>query len=317
MTSLADSMRNNNFLKRISIMKPFSILLLCSISIFAQNTASYRIDISVIWSDVTHPHPNNAFPDGPEPYNKPHFSPIIGAVHDETVSLWYKGGIASDALKSCAESGSSELLKAEIAQYLSAGGEAPKELSTTFTVDSDHYFISFASMLAPTPDWIFGINNLSLRENGTFVNTKTIELFPVDAGTKNGHDYRYDYVETSPRELIRSLKSVSPFSHQPVVILTLTRTDTDVVSLETNSSSKPSSSAMFTGIRNGNLQYSIEESGVYSFSLYGLSGRELFTSTRELQQGVFSFASTQLGAGVHLAEMSSVHGTIQHRVIID
>jgi hypothetical protein len=49
-------------------------------------------------------------------------------------------------------------------------------------------------MIAPSPDWFVGVNGLNLFENGSFVNEKTIILYPYDAGTDSGTTY------TSPDE---------------------------------------------------------------------------------------------------------------------
>ena len=41
-------------------------------------------------------------------------------------------------------------------------------------------------MLAPRPDWFVGVDGVSLRENGSWLDSKVVELVVFDAGTDSG-----------------------------------------------------------------------------------------------------------------------------------
>lgn len=50
--------------------------------------------------------------------------------------------------------------------------------------------MSFVSMIDPSPDWFVGVSRLELcLENGSWVESKVLDLFPWDAGTDSGPTY--------------------------------------------------------------------------------------------------------------------------------
>jgi len=50
--------------------------------------------------------------------------------------------------------------------------------------------MSLVSMLGPSPDWIVGVSALELcSRNCTWVENKTLNLYPWDAGTDSGITY--------------------------------------------------------------------------------------------------------------------------------
>jgi hypothetical protein len=62
-------------------------------------------------------------------------------------------------------------------------------------------------MLAPSPDWFFGVSALDLCEGGRWAAERTVELFAYDAGTDSGPSYKSPDADTQPREPIRRIET--------------------------------------------------------------------------------------------------------------
>ena len=81
-------------------------------------------------------------------------------------------------------------------------------------------------MIAPSPDWFAGVTGLSLLNGvGQWADVRQVVLFPLDAGSDDGTSYTAGNANTSPKQPIRSLRGINPFSSAPVATLTFTRTD--------------------------------------------------------------------------------------------
>ena len=93
-----------------------------------------------------------------------HFTTLIGAVHNGSVTFWSSGGTASAGIESMAEVGGTSTLKSEInansnalaiiEQSIASGGTATATVDITLT--TDHPLVTLTSMIAPSPDWVCG-----------------------------------------------------------------------------------------------------------------------------------------------------------------
>ena len=177
------------------------------------------------WSASTHP---SAFPPGP------HFSPLIGAVHSERAVFWAPDDTASAGIELMAETGSTGRLAAEIRARMPGDALAVISGRGTGSPDSTtirgvvatraHPRITLVTMIAPSPDWFAGVAGLSLQDDfGQWRDRVEAVLYPLDAGTDDGPSYRSPNADTRPRQPIRSLQGVAPFSNAPVGTLILTR----------------------------------------------------------------------------------------------
>ena len=175
--------------------------------------ATYRVTFDAVWSAATHP---NDFPPGP------HFSGLIGATHGVGASFWQPGALASPGIESMAEAGSKSPLTAEIdaaiqngtAGFVISGGgisPSPGAVSVTFTISPSHSRVTLVSMIAPSPDWFVGVTGLDLIENGSWVQNKSIDLPPYDAGTDDGVSFVSPNAESTPHAPIQQI-TVAPFS---------------------------------------------------------------------------------------------------------
>ncbi len=170
-------------------------------------TARYRVRFNATWSATTHP---NQFP------STPHFSGLIGGTHNEEVNFWGPGQNATPGIKSMAETGGQSRLAGEVraaiglgtAQHVLRGGgigRSPGSVSLEFEISRDFPLVTLVSMIAPSPDWFVGVRDLSLLEAGDWVETRTLELFPYDAGTDSGVSFNSPDAPTVPPQPIRRL----------------------------------------------------------------------------------------------------------------
>lgn len=186
-------------------------------------TAQYRLTFNATWSAGTHAQD---FP------GNPHFSGLVGAVHNEQVIFWEAGQIATSGVEEVAETGGKNLMLQEVATAIANGyavteisgagiTTSPDTTSIEFEVSQDYPQITVSTMVAPSPDWFVGVHNLALFDGNEFVDSITIELPVYDAGTDSGVAYTSDNLDTSPRDPIMLLTSDSadtPFrSGLPVV----------------------------------------------------------------------------------------------------
>lgn len=166
----------------------------------------YELTFESTWNAENHPVD---FPSGA------HFSGTLGTTHNDAFSLWQPGELASPGIKEVAERGVSSPLDQEIAAALESGDafrmfnlgglQFDQSRNASFQVNSTHPLISFASMIAPSPDWLIGAHDVSLREDGLWIPEIVIDALPYDAGTDSGLTFNSSNLVTSPPQPIRLL----------------------------------------------------------------------------------------------------------------
>ena len=178
------------------------VVFLCLSPIVAQ--VRYEVVFVATWSEQTHP---TEFPPNP------HFSPLVGGLHNDSVTFWEVGGLASDGMETMAETGATDVLVGEIQQSASQGdasnstivGEgfgSPESRSLQFDATLEFSRITLVSMLAPSPDWFVGVAGLPLAPNGRWRDDVTVALFAYDAGSDSGTTYLSSNDDTVPAEPI-------------------------------------------------------------------------------------------------------------------
>lgn len=174
--------------------------------------ATYTVTFESTWSATSHPED---FPPNP------HFSGLIGAGHNGTVTFWSEGELASPGIRNMAETGSKSPLTDEIAAAITAGtadrtlsgggiGTSPGSVSLTFDITERFPLITLVSMVAPSPDWFVGVSSLNLLESGEWIESLSVELFAFDAGTDSGTTYTSANLPTDPPEDITRING-APF----------------------------------------------------------------------------------------------------------
>ena len=186
-------------------------------------SAAYRVTFEGKWTTAVTP---DGVPGGA------HFTPLIGAVHNDQVTFWREGGTASAGIESMAEVGGTNALKTDITAAGSNAGAvieignigATATVTADFTVTSTHPLVTLLSMITPSPDWFVGVSGLSLRNaaDDGWQPSLTADLFPYDAGTEEGTEFSLNNIATSPKGTITSIKGTGKFSNEPIASLTFT-----------------------------------------------------------------------------------------------
>ena len=199
----------------------FAAALACTAcaAVAQRGATAYRVTYHSSWSPGTHP---TAFPP------QPHYSPLVGATHDGSVTVWEPGGVATPGLEQVAEVGATTILAQELAQHVQAGGAAqvlnygfagalgvsPGSVSVTFVTTPAFSQLSLVSMLAPSPDWFVGLHGVELLQGGDWVEALTVPAHAYDAGTDSGGSYLSPDADVTPHQPIARVTTVSgPFAN--------------------------------------------------------------------------------------------------------
>lgn len=180
------------------------VFLYCSCkkeSAIAVPDAIYKITVVGKWQIPQFGVPSNV-----------HFTYFAGMVHNANARSWQPGSYASIGLKNLAESGGlTELIRETdsiILQKNAISHIAFPPPSATGTVSSNIYcnanysHVSFASMIAPSPDWFIGVNNLNLYVSDHWLQDTLLNLYVYDAGTKDGDVFSMTGPATMPQQNI-------------------------------------------------------------------------------------------------------------------
>ena len=160
-----------------------------------------------------------------------HFTTLIGAVHNGSVTFWSSGAMASAGVEQVTELGTTGTFKSEINGNMNAVAVIEKSLpsggtptaTVDFTVTTAHPLVTLLTMVAPSPDWFVGVSGLSLLDaQGDWLASHTVDLFPYDAGTEEGTEFSLSNAATSPQGTIASIKGTGKFSDEPIATLTFT-----------------------------------------------------------------------------------------------
>ena len=192
--------RNPLWLTRSMTPRTSKIITILAISLsIAANTsgqaetARYLVEVDNTWSPTTHP---GAFP------ADAHFSWMGGGVHNDEVSFWTEGVVASPGIVQMAETGVTTILAEEVTAEISRGNALAAidihhwfcpELTTHPSCDTPRFEIeastefsrlTLATMLGPSPDWFVGLTGFPLHGTDGWTAQTTIALFPYDGGTR-------------------------------------------------------------------------------------------------------------------------------------
>lgn len=218
------------------------------------NTVTYEVTFDNTWSNVTHPDPNF-------PTSNYHYSRLVGTTHNNTITLWREGQHATPGIENVAELGYHIPLDAEVNAHI-ANGDAYSwirddsslypdangvgQMVHQFDTDANNPYVSLVSMIAPSPDWIVGVDSLNLQDaSGNWLQTVTVTAYPYDAGTEEGIGYSLSNPATDPHEPISNITGVSPFSNQPLGTFTFElQTVPSAVSLQSQGVDTLSTSAL-------------------------------------------------------------------------
>ena len=193
------------------------------------DTATYSVTFTGNWTDAS-TTPANDLP------GSAHFTTLIGAIHNSSVTFWSSGGTASPGIEVMAETGGTSTLRSEIEASSDAHTVIQRGVSfggtgtATFniTVPKDHPLITLTSMIGPSPDWFVGISGRSLLDSqNDWLSTVQIDLYPYDAGTEDGDTFSLSNPNTNPQGTITSLRGTAPFTNARMARLSFVLDTTD------------------------------------------------------------------------------------------
>ncbi|XP_050293203.1 uncharacterized protein LOC126733831 [Anthonomus grandis grandis] len=161
----------------------------------------YKVVLHTFWSRDSFP---KHYPDWRPPAS---WSKVFGRSHDKSFTLFRLGRKSSLGVKSFAEMGRTDVLEE---QSQGEGGiydefNAPPinsgvgRTEAEFFVDGNHSRVSLMSKIVPSPDWFIGVDSFDLCVNGNWLDSITIEVDPIDAGTDNGFTFTAPNWPTEPQ----------------------------------------------------------------------------------------------------------------------
>jgi hypothetical protein len=167
----------------------------------------YRVEFTPLWTKDNFPY---EYPDT-SLIHKPHFSGLIGTAHNAGYHLVMDGQMPTPGLERLSEEGKHAPLDAEINSAIGAGNalaltesDPLKDFSQTVmaevTVDDAHPMVSLVAMIAPSPDWFAAVSDVNLMEDGSWVDSKTVDATVWDSGGDDGTTYLADDKDNNPKK---------------------------------------------------------------------------------------------------------------------
>ncbi|XP_046658872.1 spondin-2 isoform X1 [Homalodisca vitripennis] len=174
-----------------------------------EKLTTYRVVLHTFWTRDLFP---KHYPEWRPPAQ---WSKLIGKSHSRSYSLFRLGQKASPGVKAFSEIGRGDLLEAPgpgvfdefVAPAIPTGAGRTE---AQFFVDGNHSRVSLMSRIIPSPDWFIGIDSFNLCVDGNWLDTITIEVDPLDAGTDNGFTFTAPNWATSPQGVIYRITSRYP-----------------------------------------------------------------------------------------------------------
>ena len=174
-------------------------------------SAQYSCVFHNKWSGLRHPRLY--------PGSEAHWSSPILASHNDGYTMWECDHFASKAVEKVAENGDNRLLQGELDRahilYVNDHVEGKDQYNVrqesqtlpNIQVTNFHPLLSSMSMIACSPDWFSGFNNLDMRniETDTWYEIIQIQTYPFDAGTEDGDEFKCTNSATSPQNPITQL----------------------------------------------------------------------------------------------------------------
>lgn len=296
--------------------------LLCSTLFFlflvplkAQN-AVYKIEFISNWSASTHP---NQYPSG-----SAHWSKLVGASHNASVSFFDIGELATDGVEQVAETGGTSLIETEISTSISNDTSYKlikgSGLSTgpgTITINDveinmDFPLVSLITMIAPSPDWVAQINSVKLTDNNNdWITELSIDVYASDAGTDSGTTYGSSNNDTNPAVNMFSLQNTAPFSAQIIGTFKFTF-EMEVLSIDNDELERAVS--VYPNPSNGSL--SIKNTGTHILEkaeIFSVKGQKV----KEFKLINNNLNITSLQSGLYFLKLKSDRGSAIKKIIVN
>ncbi len=130
--------------------------------------------------------------------------------------MFKDGDTASSGLALVATNGRVNVLETELSEARRRGrvgepvvlggvNESVTQFEFELTLTLQMSRISFASMLAPSPDWFSGVSGVALQQDGNWVENMSVPLWVWSAGADSGPTFTSPNANIQPRQSVRSL----------------------------------------------------------------------------------------------------------------
>ena len=188
------------------------VMQLALVPSLSAETVTYRLVVDNTWSQETHP--------GKMPPERAHFSWLGGGTHNDQVSFWEEGQVASPPMVQMAETGVIDMLADEVRSQVGQGkafgvlawrwwvcaegivNDSCGGNVFEFEVDSDFPLVTLVTMLGPSPDWFVGVSGLNLRDGDRWRGQVVVDLHPYDGGTRSANQWPLGGPQNDPPEPI-------------------------------------------------------------------------------------------------------------------
>lgn len=170
-------------------------------------TASYQVTFTGQWDSSFGTVPSGA-----------HFTQLAGSAVLSSSSLWINGQAASPGIEALAEDGTTGTFIGEINAEATANTALKSVTSsssnigatgtTSFTIETSRTFplFTFATMIAPSPDWFVGQSQFNFHNaSGEWKTDETVQLRTYDSGTEEGITFSRSNPATAPHGVIHRL----------------------------------------------------------------------------------------------------------------
>ncbi|XP_053684654.1 spondin-2 [Sabethes cyaneus] len=173
----------------------------------------YRIRLVTNWSKELFP---KHYPEFRPP---PQWSMTYGQSHNASFRLFRLNELASEPVKTFAETGHAHALEEKLANshtelydefHLPRIPKGQGTTDGTFFVDGRHNKVSFITKIIPSPDWFIGVDSFNLCSAGRWIDNVTLDLNPIDAGTSNGLTFTSPKWPTNPPNAIETITARYP-----------------------------------------------------------------------------------------------------------
>jgi spondin N len=193
----------------------------------------YRVELTPLWTKANFPfeYPDTSL------IHKPHFSGLIGTAHNASYHIYAEGQMPTPGLERLSEEGKHDPLDQEINAAIAAHNalalsesEPLKDFTQTakteILVDDAHPMVSLVAMVAPSPDWFAGVSDVNLMDNGSWMASKSVDVYAWDSGGDDGTTYLADDKDNNPKKpttLNKSRHFLKDGKPMPVARMTFTR----------------------------------------------------------------------------------------------
>jgi hypothetical protein len=290
-------------MKKITVLTLF-LFTVFSTGVFSQSTATFDITFTSIWNATDH----TSVPSGA------HWSRLVGATH-KTENLFLEiGQLATTGIKNVAESGNTTVFNTEVNNAITNGeadryingnslGTATGDIVISDLEVTDNFpLISLVSMIAPSPDWVIGLNSFSLLDtNGNWKNNITLDMFAYDAGTDSGTNYTSANTITNPFQPISKITGF-PFDGKKIGMVTITLKSvlnlSDVDALNTVK--------IYPNPSNGKISINNNENiNIKKIEVFNLIGAKVFEQKKDISSKNTTLSLEILNKGMYLLKLTS------------